>query len=223
MTNIAIVSISIVVILDSIGYDVTAVIASLGIGGVALAFASRKTMADVFGGAHILVTKPFLVDDAVDIDGTVGTVEEIGLRTTRIRSFDGRRITLPNSTIAAAEVTNISTEPTRRITTFLGLSYETTAAEMETALELVEATVNDIDGVDSEQTEVWFWEYGQSAVRIRLRYHIAAVGRWKAVKGAVNRGIQQAFEDEGVEMALPARTVRFEGEGIDSTPPNEGG
>ncbi|MEZ3165680.1 mechanosensitive ion channel domain-containing protein [Halorubrum sp. RMP-47] len=112
ITNIAIVSIAGVVILDSLGYDVTAVIASLGVAGVAIAFASRKTMADIFGGAHILTTKPFLIDDIVDVDGTTGTAESIGLRTTRIREFDGRLITLPNSTIANAEVRNISSEPT---------------------------------------------------------------------------------------------------------------
>ncbi len=212
ITNIAIVSISGIVILDSVGYDVTAVIASLGIGGVAVAFASRKTMADVFGGAHILAAKPFLVDDVVKIDGTAGTVEEIGLRTTRLRAFDGRTITIPNSTVAAAEVTNITSEPTRRIKTFLGVSYETSPREMERALDLVEETVNAVDGVDAEQTGAWFWEYGDSAMKIRLEYYIEARNRWKAVKDTVNRNIQQAFDDEGFDMAFPTRTVRLESE-----------
>lgn len=75
MTNIAIATIAGVVILDSVGYDVTAIIASLGVVSVAVAFASRKTMADIFGGAHILATHPFRVDDVVEIDGTAGTVE----------------------------------------------------------------------------------------------------------------------------------------------------
>jgi len=211
ITNIAIVSIAGIVVLDSVGYDVTAVIASLGIGGVAIAFASRKTMADIFGGAHILAAKPFLADDVVEIDGTAGTVEEIGLRTTRLRGFDGRAITLPNSTIAAAEVTNITSEPTRRIVTFLGLSYETTPGEMERALALVEETVNTVDGIDAEQTEALFWEYADSAIQIRLEYYIEDRGRWKAVKDTVNRNIQKAFENEGFDMALPTRTVRLEG------------
>jgi len=177
VTNVTIVSIAGIMILDTVGYDVTAVIASLGVGGVAVAFASRKTMADVFGGAHILSTKPFLVDDVIEGDGTAGTVEEIGLRTTRIRDFDGRRITLPNSTLANAEVTNVSSEPTRRIKTFIGLSYATTPAEMEAALELAEETVGAVDGVDPERTEALFWEYGATALRIRIEYHIRARGR----------------------------------------------
>jgi MscS family membrane protein len=207
MTNIAIISISTIVVLDSIGYDVTAIIASLGIGGIALAFAARRTLSDVFGGAHILSTKPFLVDDVIEVDGTAGTVEEIGLRTTRIRDFDGRRITLPNSTLANAEVTNVSSEPTRRIKTFIGLSYATTPAEMEAALELAEETVGAVDGVDPERTEALFWEYGATALRIRIEYHIRARGRWPSVKDAINRTIQRAFADAGVDLALPVRPV----------------
>jgi len=210
IANIAIVSIAGIVILDTVGYDVTAVIASLGIGGVAIAFASRKTMADIFGGAHILSTKPFLVDDIVKIDGTAGTVEEIGLRTTRLEDFDGRTITLPNSSIADAEVKNITSEPTRRLKTFIGLSYETTPAEMEGALALAEETVSAVEGVDPEQTSAWFWEYGDRAMRIRLEYHIRALDRWKDVKDAVNQDLQQAFEDAEFDLAVPTAAVPVE-------------
>jgi len=210
IANIAIVSIAGIVILDTVGYDVTAVIASLGIGGVAIAFASRKTMADIFGGAHILSTKPFLVDDIVKIDGTAGTVEEIGLRTTRLRDFDGRTVTLPNSAIANAEVKNITSEPTRRIKTFIGLTYETTPAGMDDAIALARETASAVDGVDPEKTGAWFWEYGDSAMQIRLEYHIRALDRWKQVKDTVNRDIQRAFEDAGFDLALPTRTVHLE-------------
>ncbi len=210
VTNIAIVATAGIVILDTVGYDVTAIIASLGIGGVAIAFASRKTTADIFGGVHILSTKPFRVEDIVDIDGTTGTVEEIGLRTTRIRDFDGRVVTLPNSSIAETEVKNISSEPTRKVKTFIGLTYDTTPTEMEEALALAEETVNDVDGVVSEKTGAWFWEYGDSAMRIRLDYYIRALDRWKNVRDTVNREIQQAFHDAGFDMAFPTRTVHVE-------------
>ncbi|WP_338742206.1 mechanosensitive ion channel family protein [Haloplanus salilacus] len=206
VTNIAIVTTAGIVIMDTVGYDVTAIIASLGVGGIAVAFASRKTMADVFGGAHILTTKPFLVDDVVDIDGTAGTVEEVGLRTTRLRDFDGRTITLPNSTIANAEITNITSEGSRRITTFIRLSYDTTPAEMESALDLIESTTNGVDGVDPERTGAWFWEYGDAGMKIRLEYYIADLARWKAVKDGVNRDIQRAFDEADLEMAVPPRT-----------------
>ncbi|MEF8840187.1 MAG: mechanosensitive ion channel family protein [Haloarculaceae archaeon] len=218
MTNIAIVSIAGIVILDTIGYDVTAVIASLGVGGIAVAFASRKTMADVFGGAHILATKPFLVDDVVEIGDTAGTVEEIGLRTTRIRDFDGRAITLPNATIASAEVKNITSEPTRRIKTLIGLTYDTTPEEMEAALDLAQETANAVDGVDPEGTGAWFWEYGDSAMRIRFEYHIEATDRWKEVKDTVNRDIQRAFEEAGFDLVVPTPTLRLEDDRSEGEP-----
>ncbi len=218
MTNIAIISISAIVVLDSIGYDVTAIIASLGIGGIALAFAARRTLSDVFGGAHILSTKPFLVDDVIEVNDTAGTVEEIGLRSTILRDFEGRLVTIPNSTVAESEVTNISSEPARRVKTLLGLPYDIGAGEMATALELLEETVNDVDGVDTEQTGAWFWEYGDSSKLVRLEYYIADLDRWKEVRDAVNRDVQAAFEAAGLEMALPTRSVRIE-ESVGTEPP----
>ncbi|WP_166377296.1 mechanosensitive ion channel family protein [Halorubrum sp. BOL3-1] len=216
VTNIAIVSIAVVVILDTIGYDVTTVIASIGVGGVALAFASRKTAADVFGGAHILTTKPFLVDDVVAVDDLEGTVEEIGLRSTRIRDFDGRVVTVPNATIADAEVTNVSSEPTRRVLTYLRLTYGTTPEEMESALELITETITAVDGVDADQTEAWFWGYDDDALRVRVEYHIADRERWKAVRDAVNRDLHAALDEAGIELGLPTRSVRLEGDDGDA-------
>lgn len=222
VTNIAIVSIAGIVILDSLGYDVTAIIASLGIGGIAIAFASRKTMADIFGGAHILTTKPFLVEDIVDIDGTTGTVEKIGLRTTQLRDFDGRIITLPNSNIANVEVRNISSEPTRRVKTFIDLSYDTTPDEMNAGINLANETVNSVDGIDTDQTGAWFWDYGDSSIKIKVDYHIDDLSRWKDIRSTVNREIQRNFEDASLDMAFPTRTVRLEhtnedGDSVDST------
>jgi len=81
---------------------------------------------------------------------------------------------------------------------------------MERALELLERTVNAVDGVDTEQTGAWLWEYGESAMRIRLEYHIEALDRWKEVRGTVNKDIQNAFEEGGLDMAVPTRTIRMD-------------
>jgi len=210
ITNIGIGSIAAIVIMDSVGFDVTAIIASLGVGGLAVAFAARKTMADLFGGAHILSTKPFVVEDIVDIDGTTGTVEEIGLRTTRIRDFDGRTITVPNSVIANAEVKNVTSEATRRVDTYIGLTYDTTAAEMQRALTLSAETVADVNGVDAEDAGAWFWEYGDRAMQIRLTYHVEDLDRWKEVRNDVNTSLQVAFEEAGLDLAVPVGTLRLD-------------
>lgn len=210
MTNLAILAIAVIVILDTVGYDVTAIIASVGIGGIALAFAARRTLSDVFGGAHILSTKPFLVGDDVEVDGIAGTVEEIGLRCTTIRDWDGRLVTVPNSTVAEAAVTNISSEPTRRVKTILELPHDLDAGAMATALELLERSVNGVDGVDVERTGAWFWGYGESGKQVRLDYHIGEIDRWKDVRDAVNAAIQTAMDEAGLEMGLPSRSIRLE-------------
>ena len=202
MTNVAIVIIGVIVILDSVGYDVTAIIASLGIGGIAVALAARKTLSDVFGGAHILSTKPFLVGDVIEIDDYAGTVEEIGLRSTTIRDFDGRLVTIPNSNVAETEVRNVSSEPTHRTVYELRLPHRTDTAQMDRVLELLETTVNGVNGVATEETRVYFWEYDESTMKVRLEYHIADMDRWQAVRDAVNRAIHREFEAAGLEMAL---------------------
>ncbi len=207
VTNIAIVSIAGVVILDSVGYDVTAIIASLGVGGIAIAFASRKTMADVFGGAHILSAKPFLVDDIVEIDGTAGTVEAIGMRTTQLRDFDGRLVTIPNSTIADAEIRNISSEPMRRVSTYIGLPYDTSPEEMAEAIDLAAETARSVEGVDRDQTGAWFWDYGDATMELRLDYYISDLDRWKEVRDEVNRAIQEAFDQSALEVGLSSKAV----------------
>lgn len=207
VTNIAIISIAVIVILDTVGYNVNAIIASFGIGSIAVAFASRRALTDIFGGIHIFSAKPFLVDDVVEIDGTAGTVEEIGLRTTQIRDFDGRLITFPNSQIANTEVKNITSEPTRRVKTFIDLSYETTPEDMSAAIDLAEEAVNDVEGVDPEKTGAWFWEYGDWGMRIRLQYHIDSLDEWKSIIDTVNQNIQRRFDEAGFEIATPARTI----------------
>lgn len=203
ITNIAIASIAGVVILDSIGYDVTAIIASLGIGGIAIAFAARRTLTDIFGGAHILSTKPFLVGDTIEVDGTAGTVEEIGLRTTRIRAYDGREVMIPNSTIANTEVTNVTSEPARRVRSHLVLRYETSAADLTRAKELAVGATDDIEGIDPDRSDGLIWEYGPAGIDVRLQYFVDPGFDWQSAKDAVNMRIRESFEEAGLVFAEP--------------------
>jgi MscS family membrane protein len=94
-TKVVIIALALVIILDNFGYDITAIIAGLGIGGLAVAFAAQQTIADAFGGMNILLSKPFFVGDVIEVEGLVGTVEYIGVRHTHIRDFDGRKILFP--------------------------------------------------------------------------------------------------------------------------------
>lgn len=207
IVKVTIFGLTFIVILDAFGYNVNAVIASLGIGGLAVAFAAKETIADIFGGFNIFTARPFIVGDAVEISDTTGKVEEIGLRYTRIRDFDGRLITMPNSDVASATVKNISSEPTRRVDMMIGLTYETTPQEMQDAINVTEETINSVPGVAADKTAVWFWEYGDSALQLKVKYFIEDMDNKFDIRSQVNQAIQQAYEEHGFEMAFPTRTV----------------
>jgi MscS family membrane protein len=209
IANIALAAIAGIVVLDSIGYNVTAIIASLGIGGIAIAFAAKQTLSDLFGGIHILTTKPFLVGDRIEFQGTVGDVEDIGLRTTRVRDKQGRLNTFPNSAMVNNKVRNISSEGTRRVDSYVRLTYDTDAAEMERAVDIANDGLRDRGDVKTEDSAAYFWDYGDMALKIRLTYYIEDIGRRKEIRSEVNLTLQKAFEEAGLELAVPIKPIRL--------------
>lgn len=130
---------AVVIGLNNAGYDVGAVIAGLGIGGLALAMAAKDTVANIFGGFTIFTDQPFRLNDRVKVAGYDGTVIEVGVRSTRLRTLDGRMVTIPNSKFADSAVENVSAEPNRKITLNLGLTYDTTPEQIEQAIALLRA------------------------------------------------------------------------------------
>ena len=105
---------------------------------------------------------------------------------------------------------NITTEPTRRIETSLELTYETSPEQMADAINLAEESVNVVDGVDPEKTGAWFWEYGDWGLRTKILYHIENLEEWRDIVHSVNRNIQEAFENAGLEMAHPTEALQPE-------------
>lgn len=104
-----------IVALNNAGYDVGALIAGLGIGGLALAMAARDTVSNVFGGFTIFTDRPFTLNDRIKVSGFDGTVDEIGIRSTRLRTLAGTLVTIPNSTFSESAVENVSAEPSRKV------------------------------------------------------------------------------------------------------------
>jgi len=106
-------------------YNISSLIAGLGVGGLAIAFAAQDTIANIFGAVMIFVDRPFKVGDAVSMEGYEGAIETIGLRSTRVRTWDGTLVVIPNRTVAAANITNLAARPTRRTNFTIGLVYDT--------------------------------------------------------------------------------------------------
>jgi MscS family membrane protein len=199
--------VGVIVALNNAGYDVMALIAGLGIGGLALAMAARDTVANVFGGFTIFTDRPFSTGDRIVISGYDGTVSEIGIRSTRLRTLAGREVSIPNSRFADSPVENISREPNRKIVLELGLTYDTSHGRIGRAMDLLREIV-EAQGEDTEEKVViGFNSFGDFALGITLIYYITRGADIMGVQTAVNLAILERFNAEGLEFAFPTQTI----------------
>ncbi|MFH1586891.1 MAG: mechanosensitive ion channel family protein [Candidatus Diapherotrites archaeon] len=209
LSKAAIVAISFIVILSNFGYDVTAMIAGLGIGGLALAFAAQETIADMFGGISIFTSKPFIVGDIVEVSGVTGTVEQVGLRFTRIRDFDGRLNTMPNSKVARDVIKNISSESARRVTMNLGVTYDTDPKKIEQAVKIVREVVNKHPDCKDEPRTV-FNDFKDFSLNLWVTYYITDDERKFYVMHEINSEIKKKFDGAKINFAFPTQTIHVQ-------------
>lgn len=192
--------------LNNAGYNVGALLAGLGIGGIALAMAAKDTVANIFGGLTIFVDKPFIIQDRIKIGGYDGIVEEIGIRSSRIRTLEGRIIIIPNHKFTDSFVENVSSEPSRKVSLNLGLTYDTPPEKMELAMSILrDIQKNDPDLDD----KIWlvFNNFGDFAMGINFVYYITE-GKDKAeVMSRMNLNILKQFNEAELEFAFPTQTI----------------
>jgi len=210
LAKFVIIAITLVMIIDNFGYDVTSLIAGLGLGGLAFALAAKDLLGNLFGGVAIATDRPFTIGDRIRLDDeNDGHVREIGLRTTRIQKLDGRMVTIPNSKLVDSIVENVSSEPARRVLTHIGVEYGTSAKKMEKGKQILKQVFKDVDGVRDEGL-VSFWEFGDSALKYLVIYWIEDTDRLFEIKNEVNMEIKKRFEKAKISMAFPTRTVHLE-------------
>lgn len=210
--KIFIVMTTVLVIAQNMGYSISGLIASLGIGGIAVAMAARDTIANVFGSVMILMDRPFVIGDWIKAGDFEGVVEEIGFRSTRIRTFEKTLVNVPNSLLANMVIDNIDARSVRRIKMRIGLTYSTTPAQMQQAIEGIEAILLNHPGVDQNFKLVKFDEFADSSLSIFL-YYFSANKDWAAylqVRQEVNMQIMQMLESMQLDFAFPTRTVHLE-------------
>ncbi|MBU1738559.1 MAG: mechanosensitive ion channel family protein [Proteobacteria bacterium] len=199
-------SVTVIVGLNNAGYDVGALIAGLGIGGLALAMAAKDTVSNVFGGFTIFTDRPFNLHDRVKVAGYDGVIKEIGVRSTRLQTLEGRTVTIPNAKFADSAVENISWEPSRKVVASLGLTYDTTPEKMEEAMRILREIVAKTPGLE-EQMVVSFSEFGASSLNITFIYYIKKGEDIPAVQTTINLAVMRAFRDSGLDFAFPTQTV----------------
>lgn len=207
--KIVIITVAILIVFQNMGYSVTSILASLGIGGLALAMASKDTVENFFGSIIVFSDKPFQLDDWVKINDVEGTVEEVGFRSTRIRQFDNALVHLPNSTLTRAPIINFSRRFKRRISFTLGVAYSTPPDKIEQAVERIREMIANDKRFNQDFYLVNFNQMADFSLGIFI-YCFTDTTVW-----ADYLQIQQDFllsilkmtHEMGVEIAFPTQTI----------------
>jgi len=211
--KIVIFSIGLVSILQTWGINVSAFIASLGLGGLAFALAAKDTASNLFGGLSILADKALKIDDWIKVEGVEGTVEDIGLRTIKVRTFGKSLVTVPNQVVANNPIENFSRRDIRRIKMRIGLVYSTTSAQMVKILSDIRELLNSHDGISQKDTIlVNFDEFGASDLSIFI-YCFTNTADWAKyleIREDVNLKIMKIVEENGSDFAFPSQSVYVE-------------
>ncbi len=206
---IAIWSMGIIISLNYAGYNVSALVAGLGIGGLAFALAAKDYIENIFGGMSVFTDKPFQTKDRIRIDGFDGTVEEIGIRRSRIRTLGGTLVTIPNAKFIHNSVENVALELTRKIVLQLGLTYDTSSDKMEMALEILRDINAENQELVTEEAVTFFAGFGASSLDITFIYYIRKGADIAKTQSVMNLEILKRFEAADLEFAFPTQTVHL--------------
>ncbi len=192
--------------------DITGLIAGLSIGGVAFALAAQDTAANLFGSVTVMLDRPFDIGEYIEVDGVAGTVEKMGLRSTRIRTLDNSLVIVPNKTMSSANITNWTKIDRRRVMFTVGVTYSTTKEQLAELISQIEKMLKSRDDIRQEGLAVGFANFGDSALEISVRFYTlnGDPGEAAAKRGAVNFAIMDIVNEMGLSFAFPSRSVYIE-------------
>ena len=200
------------VAIQNLGINVMSLLAGLGLGGLAFALAAKDTAANLFGSVMILIDRPFKVGDWIVVDGAEGTVEDVGLRSTRIRTFHNSQISIPNSKTANANIDNMGRRKYRRVYARLGITYSSRPAQVEAFRDAIREIIANHPDTWKGSFHVYFNAYGDSALEIMV-YFFLEVPDWAkelAAKEDIYLQIMKAAEKVGVSFAFPSQSIYVE-------------
>ena len=208
--NLAVWAIVLLLLLENLGVDISALVTGLGIGGIALALAIQNILGDLFASLTILLDKPFLVGDYLAVDDLSGTVESIGLNTTRITSLTGEQLVFSNKDLLQSRIRNYGRMEERRILFRIGVVYGTPPSVLQMIPDMIQTAIEGQDLTRFDRSH--FKEFGESALNFETVYHMT-VPDYKAymdVQQRVNLAVLHSFESQGIEFAFPTQHVYLE-------------
>ncbi len=205
IVNIAVWAVAAIVILDNLGVNVTALVAGLGVGGIAIGLAAQGIFSDLFAALSILFDKPFSRGDTITFGTTTGTVEHIGLKTTRLRALSGEQIVVSNTNLLNQQVHNMRRIDERRVVMLLSLIYQTSPETMRHLPELLKELVNARQLCRFERA--YFSGFAASSIDFELAFHVMAADFETMAKErhAVALAIVERFAADGIEFAYPSQ------------------
>jgi small-conductance mechanosensitive channel len=219
LTKIILWAVVLLLMLDNVGIDITALIAGLGVGGIAVALAAQNVLADLFASMSIVFDKPFVLGDFIIVGDKAGTVEHIGLKTTRVRALSGEQLVFSNTQLLSSEIRNFKRMEERRVVFTVGVVYQAKAEQLERIPQMIREIVEAQDKVRFDRSH--FAKFGDFSLDFETVYYMAVpdYNEYMDTQQAINLALFRKFEGEGIEFAYPTQTlyVAREAEGEQTT------
>jgi len=200
-------SLALLLVLQNAGIDVTALVAGLGIGGIAIALAAQNVLGDLFASLSIVLDKPFVLGDFIIVDQHMGTVEHIGVKTTRLRSLSGEQLVFSNADLLKSRISNYKRMRERRVVFTVGVTYQTPLEKLAALPAALGDIVRAQERVRPDRAH--FKSFGDSALLFEVVYYVldADYNVYMDVQQAINLALVEHFQRQGIEFAYPTQTV----------------
>jgi small-conductance mechanosensitive channel len=202
--------IGITFLLDNLGFKISTVIAGLGIGGIAVALAAQAILGDLFSYFSILFDRPFEVGDFIILDDYLGTIEHIGIKTTRVRSLGGEQLVFSNTDLTNSRLRNYKRMNKRRVVFQLGVTYQTTLQHLKEIPGIIRKVIESIP--DTVFDRAHFFSYGDFSLNFETVYYVMSrdYNKYMDIQQEINFAINEEFEKRGIEFAYPTQTLFLE-------------
>ncbi len=210
LLEVALWIILILMVLDNLGVNITTLVASLGIGGIAIALAVQNILGDLFASLSIALDKPFVAGDFIIIDGMMGSVKHVGLKTTRIQSLSGEELIFSNADLLKSRIRNFKRMAERRVVFQIGLVFGTPSEKLKRVNEIIQDAVQTHADVRLDRTH--FKAIGASSLDFEVVYYVLSPDytRYMDIQQAINLALIERLEDEGISFAFPTQTLHIE-------------
>ncbi|MDK2949084.1 MAG: hypothetical protein PWQ56_249 [Patescibacteria group bacterium] len=199
--------IAILFILSNLNINITSFIAGLGIGGVAIAFALQNILSDLFSSFAIYFDKPFVVGDFVTFNDQSGTVEKIGIKTTRLKSLSGEEIVVSNKDLTSSVIKNFKRMKERRVVFSFGVTYDTSAKKLRKIPKIIENIIKEIEM--AREDRIHFKEFGDFSLNFEVSFYVESSDYedYMNIRQEINLKMVEAFKKEEIEFAFPTQTI----------------